>query len=74
MALFNAMMQVIVEEGLQDRDFIAQRTEGFAELSEVVMKYRPEEAAWICGIDVEDLEGEPRSAQLTGLRSSIPWA
>lgn len=59
-ALFNAMMQVIVEEGLQDRDFIAQRTEGFAELHEVVMKYRPEEAALICGIDAEDLRRAAR--------------
>jgi formate dehydrogenase major subunit len=59
-ALFNAMMQVILEEGLQDRDFVDQRTEGFTELREVVMNYRPEVAASICGIDAEELRRAAR--------------
>jgi formate dehydrogenase alpha subunit len=38
-ALINGMMKVIVEEGLQDKKFIYERTEGFAELKEVLKKY-----------------------------------
>ncbi len=59
-ALFNGMMNVILEEGLQDREFIAQRTEGFTELHEVVRQYRPEAAAAICGIDAEELKRAAR--------------
>src|SRR5712691_2380920 len=41
-ALFNSLMHVILEEGLQDDAFIAARTEGFEALRETVEKYPPE--------------------------------
>jgi formate dehydrogenase major subunit len=59
-ALFNGMMNVILEEGLQDKDFIAERTEGFAELLEVITKYPADRVAAICGIDVEELKKAAR--------------
>ncbi|NVN89930.1 MAG: formate dehydrogenase subunit alpha [Desulfuromonadales bacterium] len=59
-ALFNGMMHVILEEGLQDQDFIAERTEGFAELRDVITKYRPDVVAEICSIGVEDLKKAAR--------------
>lgn len=43
-ALINAMMNVILAEGLEDKDFISRRTEGFLELEEAVKKYTPEYA------------------------------
>ncbi|MFW5969248.1 MAG: formate dehydrogenase subunit alpha [Halofilum sp. (in: g-proteobacteria)] len=50
-ALLNAMMYTIIEEGLTNDDFIAARTEGFDELKRVVMaEYSPEAMEPVCGI------------------------
>ena len=49
-ALANAMMNVILAEGLQDTAFIAERTEGFDDLKEAVEPYTPEMAAKITGV------------------------
>ena len=59
-ALFNGMMNVIISEGLQDQKYIDERTEGYAELVEVVKEYTPEVVAGICGIDAEDLKKAAR--------------
>ena len=48
-------MNVILSEGLQDDKFIAERTEGFEELKEIVKDYTPEKVAEICHIDADDL-------------------
>jgi len=50
-ALLNAMMHVIVDEGLVDKAFIASRTIGYDELLRNVAAYSPEAMAPICGID-----------------------
>src|SRR5512143_2660833 len=42
--LLNAIMHVIIEEGLQDREFIANRTSGFEQLCQTVSSYSPERA------------------------------
>jgi len=49
-ALLNAMMYVIVHEGLVDREFIAARTLGFEELKANVEGYSPEAMAPVCGV------------------------
>ena len=59
-ALFNGMMNVIIAEGLQDQQYIDQRTEGYEELKEVVKDYTPELVANICGIDAEELKKAAR--------------
>jgi formate dehydrogenase major subunit len=59
-ALFNGMMNVILAEGLQDKEFIAERTENFDELVAVISKYTPEKVAEICGINAEDLKKAAR--------------
>lgn len=41
-ALMNAMMNVIISEGLEDKEFIEKRTKNFEELKEVVKNYPPE--------------------------------
>jgi formate dehydrogenase major subunit len=50
-AFYNALMHVLVGEGLADHDFIAKRTENFDALKALVLDYPPERAAPICGID-----------------------
>ncbi|SFL59343.1 formate dehydrogenase subunit alpha [Rugamonas rubra] len=54
-ALLNAMMHVIVAEDLVDRDFIAARTVGYAELERNVAAYSPELMAPICGVPAETI-------------------
>jgi formate dehydrogenase major subunit len=54
-ALLNAMMHVIVHEGLVDRSFIAGRTIGYDELKENVKEYSPDRMAPICGIDADTI-------------------
>ena len=49
--LLNSMMHVIVEEGLVDARFIAERTEGYAALAENVRAFSPEAMAPVTGID-----------------------
>ena len=59
-AFANGMMNVIIEEGLQDDKFIAERTEGYEEIREIVKKYTPEVVAEICHIDADDLRAAAR--------------
>jgi formate dehydrogenase major subunit len=54
-AMLNAMMNVIVTEGLVDEAFVAERTEGYDALRKNVGAYTPEAMAPVCGIDAETL-------------------
>lgn len=54
-ALLNGMMNVILRDELEDRDFIARRTEGFEEFRKVVDEYPPKRAAKITGVAKEDI-------------------
>ncbi|MEX1434751.1 formate dehydrogenase subunit alpha [Enterococcus sp. C71] len=54
-AFVNGMMHVILKEGLADRHFIEERTEGFSDLEKMVADYTPEKVAEICHIHPEDL-------------------
>src|SRR5687768_2217158 len=71
-ALLNAMLHVIVEEGLVDQVFIADRTSGYAELAENVKKFSPEAMAPICGIDAQTLR-EVARLYATSKGSMILW-
>ena len=53
--LLNAMMNVIVTEGLVNEEFIASRTIGYEELRNNVEGYTPELMAPICGIDADTI-------------------
>ncbi len=59
-ALINAMMNVIINENLCDKDFISERTEGFAELVEAVKDFTPEKAQQITTIPAEDIRKAAR--------------
>ena len=54
-AMLNAMMHVIVAEGLVAEGFVASRTIGYDELRRNVQAYSPEAMAPICGIAAETL-------------------
>jgi formate dehydrogenase major subunit len=54
-ALLNALLHTIVEEGLTDRQYVQAHTEDFDRLREHVRDYSPEAMAGICGIDAATL-------------------
>jgi formate dehydrogenase alpha subunit len=54
-ALLNGMMHVILQEGLEDKDFIMRRTEGFEELQRVVEKYPPKLVSGITGVPEREI-------------------
>ncbi|MFA6426446.1 MAG: formate dehydrogenase subunit alpha [Phycisphaerae bacterium] len=54
-ALINAMLNVIISEGLVNKDFVNQRTEGFAEMAEVVKDFTPEKASKITMVPAETI-------------------
>ena len=54
-ALINTMMHVILNESLEDQQFIAQRTEGFEELRKAVEPYTPELGEKITGVPADDI-------------------
>jgi formate dehydrogenase major subunit len=54
-AMLNAMMHTIIEEGLVDEAFVADRTSGFDEIKRNVAAFSPEAMAPICGIPAETI-------------------
>jgi formate dehydrogenase major subunit len=50
-ALLNAMLHTIIEEGLTDEQYIQAHTEGFEELKRRIEAFPPEKMAEVCGID-----------------------
>ncbi len=71
-ALLNAMLHTIVEEGLVNEAFIRDRTANFEALRENVKKYAPEKMAPICGIPAPTIREVARLyAQSKG--SMILW-
>lgn len=58
--LLNAMAQVIIVEGLVDRDFIRSRVDGFEAFSASLQAWTPERAAGICGVSAEGIREAAR--------------
>lgn len=54
-AMLNAMLNVIVTEGLADEEFIKNRTENYEALKENIKGYTPESMEQICGIPAQTL-------------------
>src|SRR5271163_3690361 len=71
-ALLNAMLHVIVEEGLAAEAFIRDRTTGYEALAENVKKFSPEAMAPICGIDAKIIR-EVARLYATSKASMILW-
>ncbi len=60
-AMLNALIHVIIEEGLADKDFIAKRASNFEALRDNVKGYSPEAMAPICGIPAQTLREVARA-------------
>jgi len=60
-AMLNALIHTVIEEGLADQDFIAQRVSNFEALRENVKGYSPEAMAPICGIPAQTLREVARA-------------
>jgi assimilatory nitrate reductase catalytic subunit len=54
-ALANAMLNVLIEEGLTDDQFITSRTNGWAETKELALRYTPRVASEITGVSAEKI-------------------
>ena len=62
-ALALGFLNVIIEEGLYDHDFVDEWCHGFDELAEHVKKYTPDYVADFCGVPADDVR---RAARLFG--------
>ena len=51
--LFNAMAHVIISEGLVNKSFINERTEGYQAFAASIQSFTPEYAESVCGVDRE---------------------
>lgn len=54
-AWLNGLAHIIIKEGLYDKKFVEENTEGFENIKSVVEKYTPEYVEEITGIKKEDL-------------------
>ena len=70
--LLNSMLHVIIEEGLTDDKFIAERTTDFEEIKANVADYNPEKTAEVTGIDPDTLR-EVARLFATSKGSMIFW-
>ena len=60
-SMLNAIMHVIVEEGLYDQQYIEAYTENWEAEKEHLKDFTPEKMAEICGIDAETLRDVART-------------
>ncbi len=59
-ALFNGMLNVMLDECWLDDDYIAAHTRGFAELARIAREYPPATVGGICGVPPEDIHKAAR--------------
>jgi formate dehydrogenase major subunit len=71
-ALLNAMLHVIVHEGLCNEQFLRERADNVAELKAHVQDYTPEAMSAICGIPADTIR-EVSRAYATAKAAMILW-
>lgn len=71
-ALMNAMIHTIIEEGLTDDEFIKTRTEGFDAIKANSKDYAPEKMAAICGVPAKTIR-EIARVYATAENAIIYW-
>ncbi|MEE8271374.1 MAG: formate dehydrogenase subunit alpha [Alphaproteobacteria bacterium] len=71
-ALLNAMMNVIIADGLADQQYIAGYTECFEDLRRTVADFTPEQMAPICGVDAATIRTVART-YATARTAMIFW-
>ena len=72
-ALFSAMLSHILAQGLENKQFIAERTHEFEQVRDAVRPYTPEKAAKITGVSADKIR---RAAEIyaRGPNTSTLWA
>lgn len=68
-AFANGVAHILIEEGLIDKKYIEEQTEGYEEFAKMVKSYTPERVAQICHIDKRDLIA---AAELYGRADRAP--
>ncbi|WP_077624024.1 molybdopterin oxidoreductase family protein [Sediminibacillus massiliensis] len=63
LALANGILHLLIKNGHTDEEFIAQHTNGFAEMKELVEDFTPEVTSMLTGVAVEKIE---RAAEIYG--------
>lgn len=58
--LLNGIMHTIIEEGLENSEFISRNTEGYEQLKQQVKEYDADKVSRICGIDAETIRSVAR--------------
>lgn len=71
-ALLNAMIYTIIEEGLTNADYIAKNTQDFDKLADNIKSFAPEIMAPICGIPAPEIR-EIARLYATAKRAIIFW-
>jgi len=69
--LLNSLMHVILDEGLEDREYIERHTNGIESVEKVVADYDPVTASKICGIDEDTIRNVARLYAKAGAAMSI---
>ena len=59
-ACLNGIMNVIIREGLYDKEYVEKRTEGFDALKAVLEKYTPDYVAEVTGVPADDIRKAAR--------------
>ncbi|MEW5867873.1 MAG: formate dehydrogenase subunit alpha [Chloroflexota bacterium] len=70
--VFSAMAQVIIQEGLVNQRFVAERTEGYEEFARSIEKFTPEYAEALSGVPA-DLIRQAARLYATAQRAAIYW-
>jgi len=70
-AWINGLMHVIIKEDLQDKTFVADRTQGFEDLKQMVEKFTPDYVEAITGIAAKDIEETARLYANAGVASIL---
>ncbi len=70
-AWINGLMHVIIKEDLHDKTFVADRTQGFEELKQMVEKFTPDYVEEITGIAAKDIEETARLYAKAGVASIL---
>ncbi|WP_227010443.1 formate dehydrogenase subunit alpha [Pelagibius marinus] len=71
-ALLNAMIHTIIEEGLTDEQYIQAHTSGYEDLKAMVKDFSPEAMEKVCGIDAATIRDVARTFARSE-RSIIFW-
>lgn len=72
-ALLNGLMNIILQNGWEDKAFIEERTEGFDEYLDSILHYNPYRVSEITGVEIEQLY---RVAEMLAMNrpGAVLWA